>query len=52
VRGSRLLLGSLMEDGTIPEVDFGMDLLQHYEGLFLERARIAGPRPSTTASDW
>lgn len=44
-RWTQLLLGSLKEDGTAPEVDFGMELLQHYEGLFLERAGIDGPSP-------
>ncbi|MFI0776236.1 hypothetical protein [Streptomyces sp. NPDC021212] len=42
---SQLLLGSFEEDGAAPEVDFGMELLQHYEGLFLERAGIDGPSP-------
>lgn len=42
---TQLLLGSFKEDGAAPEVDFGMELLQHYEGLFLERAGIDGPSP-------
>ncbi|MFF4574665.1 hypothetical protein [Streptomyces sp. NPDC001410] len=44
-RWTQLLLSSLKEDGTSPEVDFGMELLQHYERLFLERAGIDGPSP-------
>ena len=44
-RWTQLLLGSFKEDGTAPEVDFDMELLQHYEGLFLERAGIDGPSP-------
>lgn len=43
-RWTQLLLGSSSEeDGTVPEIAFGMELLQHYEGLFLERAGIDGP---------
>ncbi|MBT1187828.1 hypothetical protein HET69_28545 [Streptomyces sp. CJ_13] len=44
-RWTQLLLGDLKEDGTAPEVDSGMELLQHYEGLFLERAGIERPSP-------
>ncbi|MCX4632982.1 hypothetical protein [Streptomyces sp. NBC_01443] len=42
---TQLLLGSLKEDSAVPEIDFDMELLQHYEGLFLERAGIEGPSP-------
>ncbi|MEV0277820.1 hypothetical protein AB0I22_15775 [Streptomyces sp. NPDC050610] len=44
-RWTQLLLGSFREDGAAPEVDFGMELLQHYEGLFLERAGVDRPSP-------
>ncbi|ADI04364.1 hypothetical protein SBI_01243 [Streptomyces bingchenggensis BCW-1] len=44
-RWTQLLLGSFKEEGTAPEVDFGMEPLQHYEGLFLEPAGIDGPSP-------
>lgn len=44
-RWTQLLLGSFKENGTAPEVDFGMELLQYYEGLLLERAGIDGPSP-------
>ncbi|MFE2490053.1 hypothetical protein ACFXGR_43835 [Streptomyces mirabilis] len=44
-RWTQLLIGSFKEDKTAPEVDFHMELLQHYEGLFLERAGIDGPSP-------
>ncbi|WP_405734964.1 hypothetical protein OG607_41540 [Streptomyces sp. NBC_01537] len=44
-RWTQLLLGSFKEDGTAPEVDSGMELLQHYEALFLERAGIDRPSP-------
>ncbi|WP_435610942.1 hypothetical protein [Streptomyces sp. C10-9-1] len=44
-RWKELLLGSFKKDGTAPEVDFGMESLQHYEGLFLERAGIDKPSP-------
>lgn len=44
-RWTQLLVGSFKEHGNAPEYDFGMALLQHYEGLFLERAGIDGPSP-------
>ncbi|ATL32221.1 hypothetical protein [Streptomyces formicae] len=44
-RWTQLLIGSFKEDMTAPEVDFDMELLQHYEGLFLERAGLDGPSP-------
>ncbi|MEU9405150.1 hypothetical protein AB0E08_05485 [Streptomyces sp. NPDC048281] len=42
---SDLLLGSFTEEEIGPEHAFGMELLQHYEGLFLERAGIDKPSP-------
>ncbi|MER5758593.1 hypothetical protein [Streptomyces sp. NPDC002082] len=42
---SDLLLVSLAEGKTGPEHAYGMELLQHYEGLFLERAKIDKPSP-------
>lgn len=42
---SDLLLVSLTEEETGPEHAYGMELLQHYEGLFLERAGIDKPSP-------
>ncbi|WP_405908713.1 hypothetical protein OG742_30360 [Streptomyces sp. NBC_00828] len=42
---SDLLLGSLTEEETGPEHAYGMELLQHYEGVFLERAGIDKPSP-------
>lgn len=44
-RWTQLLLGSFKEEGSPPDVDFGMELLQHYEGLFLGRAGINEPSP-------
>ncbi|MGW0476205.1 hypothetical protein [Streptomyces coeruleorubidus] len=44
-RWTQLLLGSFKEDGTAPAVDFAMELLQHYEGVFLERAGIDQSSP-------
>ncbi|MFF4011442.1 hypothetical protein [Streptomyces sp. NPDC001717] len=42
---SDLLLVSFTEEEKGPEHAYGMELLQHYEGLFLERARIDKPSP-------
>ncbi|GGO42341.1 hypothetical protein GCM10012286_23660 [Streptomyces lasiicapitis] len=42
---SDLLLGSFAEEQIGPEHAYGMELLQHYEGLFLERAGIGKPSP-------
>lgn len=42
---SDLLLGSFTMEEIGPEHAYGMELLQHYEGLFLERAGIGKPSP-------
>ncbi|MET9903144.1 hypothetical protein [Streptomyces sp. NPDC006446] len=42
---SDLLLGSFTEEENGPEHAYGMELLQYYEGLFLERAGIDKPSP-------
>jgi hypothetical protein len=42
---SDLLLGSFTKDAIGPEHSHDMELLQHYEGLFLERAGIDKPSP-------